>query len=303
MKKTNKSSFTASVIIPSFNGEKLLRKNLPEVIQAFQYKENRIVEITIVDDGSSDESFKFVKSTYPEVSFIKHTQNRGFSASVNTGARMAKGDLLVLLNNDVVPNEDFLLSALSRFIDPEVFAVSLHEKGYAWAKGHFKDGYIQIEPGKETVNAHVSFWVSGGSGVFRKSMWKELNGMDEKLLSPFYWEDIDICYRGAKRGWKILWDPDSLVEHQHESTIGKLPKKYVERVRERNQLLFIWKNLHSPGLIRKHLLGVFARLIKHPGYLRILLMTLPRLRQTLKSRAKEKKESKISDEIIFSRFK
>lgn len=303
MKKTNKSSFTASVIIPNFNGEKLLEKNMPIFLKAKNFAQNKIKEIIIVDDGSWDNSVKFIKENYPEVKLIKHTKNRGFSAAVNTGARMAKGDLIVLLNTDVLPGENFLVSILPRFQDESVFAVSMHEKGYAWAKGHFKDGYIQIEPGKETVNAHISFWVSGGSGVFRKSMWKELGGMDEKLLSPFYWEDIDICYRGAKRGWKIWWDPDSLVEHQHESTIGKLPKKYVERVRERNQLLFIWKNLHSPNLIRKHLLGVFARLIKHPGYLRILFMTLPRLRQTLKLRAKEKKESKISDEIIFSRFK
>ena len=293
----------ASIVIPNFNGEALLEKNMPIFLKAKDFAQNNIGEIILVDDCSSDNSTRFIKKNYPEIKLIRHTKNRGFSASVNTGARMAKGDLIVLLNTDVLPNEDFLVSTLPYFEDESVFAVSMHEKNYTWAKGRFKDGYIQIEPGEETNKLHISFWVSGGSGVFRKSMWKELGGMDEKLLSPFYWEDIDICYRGAKRGWKILWDPDSHVEHKHESTIGKLPKKYVERIRERNQLLFTWKNLQSPGLIRKHFLGVFARLVRHPGYIKVLFMTLPRLRQVLKLRAKEKKESKVSDEIIFSRFK
>ncbi len=292
-----------SIVIPNFNGRAIMEKNLPKLLAAWDNPKNNIREVIIVDDGSWDNSVKFIKENYPEVKLIKHTKNRGFSAAVNTGVRMAKGNLIVLLNTDVLPSEDFLVSILPHFEDKSVFAVSMHENNYTWAKGCFKDGFVQIGSGGETDKPHISFWVSGGSGVFRKSMWKELGGMDEKLLSPFYWEDIDLCYRGAKQGWKILWDPNSHVEHKHESIIEKLPKKYVERIRERNQLLFIWKNLHSSGLIRKHLLGVFARLIKHPGYLRILLMTLPRLRQTLKLRAKEKKKSNISDEIIFSRFK
>lgn len=301
--RDRENDMNVSIVIPNFNGDKLIEKNMPIFLRAKGYARNKIEEIILVDDGSSDNSVRFIKANYPEIKLIRHTKNRGFSASVNTGARMAKGDLIALLNTDVLPNEDFLVSVLPRFEDESVFAVSMHEKNYSWAKGRFKDGYIQIEPGEETDKSHISFWVSGGSGVFRKSMWKELGGMDEKLLSPFYWEDIDICYRGAKRGWKILWDPDSLVEHKHESMIGKLPKKYVERIRERNQLLFIWKNLQSPSLIRKHFLGVFKRLVKHSGYIKVLFMTLPRLRQMLKLRAKEKKESKVSDEIIFSRFK
>jgi len=293
---------TASIVIPNFNGEKLLEKNLPFVLAAKENLVNDIIEIIVVDDGSQDNSAKFVKENYPEIKLIKHTKNRGFSTTVNTGARMSKGELLVLLNSDVVPEKDFLVSAMKLFKEKDIFAVSLHEKGYTWAKGFFKDGYLQIGPGKETSKPHISFWVSGGSGVFRKEMWKKLGGMDEKLLSPFYWEDIDLCYRAAKRGWKILWDSDSHVEHKHESTISKLPRKYVERIRERNQLLFIWKNIHSPNLIKKHLGGLIARVLKHPGYLIVVLMALGRLGIVLVERRKEMKEGKISDEAIFARF-
>ncbi|MBI2066259.1 glycosyltransferase family 2 protein [Candidatus Woesebacteria bacterium] len=291
-----------SIVIPNFNGRELLEKNLPFVLKAKENQENEIIEIIIVDDGSIDESVNFIRNNFPDVKIIKHKINRGFSATVNTGVRTAKGELITLLNNDVIPSEDFLKTALPHFKDDKVFAVSLHEKGYAWARGIFKDGYIEIAPGEETNQAHLSFWVSGGSGVFRRSYWMKLGGMDEKLLSPFYWEDIDLCYRAAKKGWLNLWEPDANIVHKHESTISKFSKKYVERVRERNQLLFTWKNLTSPNLFRKHMIGLFKRLAAHPGYLRIILMAFFRIGTVLKARAKEKKEGKVSDEAIFANF-
>jgi GT2 family glycosyltransferase len=292
----------ASIIIPNFNGQELLAKNLPYVIKALNNKENNIFEIIVVDDGSEDGSVKLLKNNFPQVKVIKHTKNRGFSAAVNTGVRGSSGDLIVLLNSDVVPNEDFLVNALPHFKNPKVFAVSLHEKGYGWAKGGFKDGYIQILPGEESETFHESFYVSGGSGVFRRSIWMELEGMDEKLLSPYYWEDIDLCYRAAKRGYIVGWEPESCVIHNHESTISKLSKEYVARIKERNQLLCLWKNLTSPNLVRKHVMGIFARLARHPGYLRVVLMAVCRLGIALKKKRREIKESEVSDEAIFARF-
>src|SRR3989339_251815 len=292
----------ASIIIPNFNGEMLLAKNLPYVISAMNNKENNIFEVIVVDDGSLDGSVKLLKEKFPQVKVIKHKKNRGFSATVNTGVRGSSGDLIVLLNSDVLPSEDFLVNTLPYFKNPKVFAVSLHEKGYGWAKGGFKDGYIQILSGEEGKTFHESFYVSGGSGVFRRDIWMELGRMDEELLSPFYWEDIDLCYRAAKRGYVVGWEPESHVVHNHESTISKLSKSYVARIKERNQLLCLWKNLTSPTLVRKHITGLFARLARHPGYLRIVLMALRRLGIALRKKKKEVKESKVSDEAIFGRF-
>jgi len=291
-----------SIVIPNYNGEKLLAKNLPKVFLAKENAKNRIKEIVIVDDASSDQSVKLIKEKFPEVKMIKHRLNRGFSAAVNTGARAAKGEFLALINSDVIPSEDFLVSVLPHFKKENVFAVSLHEKDYGWAKGAFKEGFIVHEPGKESRKTHDTFWVSGGSGVFRRNYWMKLGGMDERLLSPFYWEDIDLCYRAAKRGWRLLWEPRSKVIHKHELTIGKLPRKKVQRIHERNHLIFVWKNLTSPNLFKKHLVGLISRVSKHPGYLRIVLMALGRIRGVLKARKKEKKESKVSDEAIFARY-
>ena len=125
--------------------------------------------------------------------------------------------------------------------------------------------------------------------------------MDEKVFSPFYWEDIDLSYRATKRGYDVLWEPGSVVDHKHESTVSKLSKKYVQRIRERNELLFIWKNIHSKKFIRNHIGALLKRIIKHPGYLVIFVMALSKLGIALKARKKEIKESKLSDEAVFQR--
>lgn len=299
MKMNNK----VSIVIPNYNGEELLKSNLPHVLRAYKNKRNKIAEVIIVDDASTDESARLLKNNFSEVKMIRHTKNRGFSSTVNMGARMAKGNLIALLNTDVIPSEDFLVNALPHFNNEKTFAVSLHEKGYGWARGYFSDGFINHKQGKESKNAHETFWVNGGSGIFRRSMWMKLKGMDEKLLNPFYWEDIDLSYRAAKRGWTLLWEPKAKVIHEHEATMKKISQSYKRRIQERNQLIVIWKNITSPQLFRKHITGLLKRVSRHPGYLRIVFAALLRIRFILKVRNVEVKEGRVSDEAIFAKFK
>jgi GT2 family glycosyltransferase len=296
-----KENLKVSLVITNYNGQSLLRANLPFVINAKKYTPNKIEEIIVVDDASTDKSVNLLKKEFPSIKLVKHKKNKGFAAATNTGVSKARNDLVALLNNDVVPDKDFLVKAIPHFVSENVFAVSFHEKGYGWAIGYYKDGFILHSPGKEDDKTHKTFWVNGGSGIFRKTYWEKLGGMDEALLSPFYWEDIDISYRAAKRGWKLLWEPKSVVKHKHESTIGRIfSTKYINRVRERNQLLFIWKNVTSRRLMLRHLSGLIKRLITHPKYLIIILSAIPRLGIVLQKRAVELKEAILSDEEVIT---
>ncbi|KKS98467.1 MAG: Glycosyl transferase, family 2 [Candidatus Woesebacteria bacterium GW2011_GWB1_43_14] len=295
-----------SIIIPNWNGKRLLEKNLPAVVNAKGNSKNNIAEIIIVDDKSTDDSIPFLESNYgSEVKIIRHRENRGFSSAVNTGVRSAKSPLVCLLNTDVVPSVNFLEAAIIHFSNPHVFGVSLHEQGYGYAKGKFEDGFMVHDPGKERPEVVDTFWVSGGSGIFRKETWKELKGMDELLFSPFYWEDIDLSYRAMKRGYRVLWEPKAQVIHNHESVIneGSFRKGYMNTIKQRNHLLFIWKNLTSPNLFKKHTRGLIKRVGRHPGYIRIVFMAFLKLLTVRKLRRKEKRESKVSDEAILARFK
>ena len=101
----------------------------------------------------------------------------------------------------------------------------------------------------------------------------------------------------------MLWEPKARVQHDHESTISKISKRKRERIQQRNQLLFIWKNLTSARLFKKHLGGLGRYTLRHPGYLVIILNAIIKIKPVYMARKKEKKECKVSDEAIFASFK
>ncbi|HWA52041.1 MAG TPA: glycosyltransferase family 2 protein [Patescibacteria group bacterium] len=291
-----------TIVIPNFNGKELLSKNLPFVLDAKNNKKNNIKEIIISDDASTDDSIEFLEKNYEKkVRIISHEKNGGFAANVNDAVTKAKRELVCLLNSDVVVGKNFLETIQKDFEDNQVFAVSLHEKGFGYAKGIFKDGFIIHEGQSERNGVFESFWASGGSAVFRKDVWDELNGFDSELF-PFYFEDLDLSYRAQKRGYKILWDSKTNVIHKHESTYKLLDQNYVKRMRERNYLLFNWKNITSNNLSRKHFTALVKKIFMHPGYLRIVFMAMAKRKELHKSRSIELKNSKVSDEAIFAKW-
>jgi len=285
-----------SVIIPNWNGKNLLKKNLSAVLATKPF------EVIVVDDGSPDDSINFLEENYSQVKIIRHQRNLGFAAACNSGVKGAAGEIVVLLNLDVIPEKDVLEKILPDFEDPKVFAVSFNEPSWSWARIIWRNGFIEHEPGPKTQKTHISAWASGGSAAFRKSIWEKLGGFDE-LYKPFYWEDVDLGYRAWKRGYKILWEPKAMAYHKHEAIIGKhFPKKYIDSVSERNRLLFIWKNITDFSLTKEHKFYLLRRLIRQFGYFRIFGGALLRFPLVLPRRFKEFQEAKISDKEIFQKF-
>ncbi len=291
-----------TVVIPNWNGKSLLEKNLPKVIAAA-----KDAEILVVDDGSTDDSVAFIKKNYAKVGIIVKRNHEGFSSAVNAGVAAASGDIVVLLNTDVVPEENFLPPLLFHFANDKVFAVGCMDKskegdvvvlrGRGLAK--WQRGFFVHERGE--VHASDTAWVSGGSGVFRKSMWNELGGMDP-LFNPFYWEDIDISYRARKAGYTLLFEQKSVVWHFHEE--GKIKQSFaktrVKVIAYRNQFAFIWKNISDVGFLLSHVFWTPIRLLQSlltgdvwmiVGYVTALI----RLPQIFTSRLKASKNWKQSD--------
>ena len=253
-----------SVVIPNWNGRHLLEKHLPSVLAAVRKE-----EVIIVDDGSTDDSLVFLKKNYPKVGILAKGKHEGFASAVNAGVAAAGGDIVVLLNTDVVPEEGFLPPLVSHFANDKVFAVGCMEKskegdpvvlrGRGLAK--WQRGFFVHERGE--VNASDTAWVSGGSGAFRKSLWQELGGMDP-LFNPFYWEDIDMSYRARKAGYKILFEPKSIVRHFHEE--GKIKQSFsnsaITIIAYRNQFTFIWKNISDVRFLLSHICWAPIRLLQ-----------------------------------------
>ena len=287
-----------SIIIPNWNGKSLLEKNLPAVL------ETTADEVIVVDNGSTDGSVAWLKKTKQQKAILRVVElekNYGFGYACNLGAGQAKGEIVVLLNNDVVPEKDFLTPLGEDFQDQKVFAVSLGELQWSWAKGGWVGGFIEHRPGPKTKTPHLSFWASGGSGAFRKNLWKKLGGFDE-IYRPFFWEDLDLSYRAWKRGYKIIWDPRAVVHHCHGQTVSRFPQNYVRLISQRNQLVFIWKNITSSKMFFEHFVFLLKRLFVQPKSWRQFLAAMIKLPKVLPKRIKEIKEGSISDEEVFRLF-
>lgn len=279
-----------SVIIPNYNGKKILEKNLPQVLKL------SAEEFIVVDDGSTDGSVSYIQEKFPQIKIIKNNKNNGFIKSVNKGVRESTGEIIILLNNDVAPVLDFIDTIKKYFENPKVFAVSFNEPNWSYAKGEFKNGFLEHSPGPKKDKPHISFWASGGSAAYRKTIWEKLNGFDE-IFEPFYWEDIDLSYRAQKLGYEVLWEPKALVSHSHETTISShFSKRYINIISERNRLLFIWKNITDENLCYEHKKFLIAKL-KNPGFWD------PFLKALLRKNKIKKTKYNISDKEIFEKFK
>ncbi len=247
-----------SIIIPNFNGRVLLEKNLPVVLEAIDfYKKNTKsdVEIIIIDDDSTDDSVDFL-SKQKDITVLSNAKNLGFSSTVNKGIKNSSGDIVVLLNTDVSPEKDFLISLIEHFSDEKVFAVGCMDKSREEGKivlrgrglGEWRRGFLVHRRGE--VNTHSTLWVSGGSGAFRKSILEKIGSLDE-LYNPFYWEDIDLSYRALKSGYRVMFEPKSVVLHEHEKGIiqSLYSKREITSIAYRNQFIFVWKNASGRTLI------------------------------------------------------
>ncbi len=288
-----------SVIVTNWNGLPLLQKNLETIIQ----KSPEAEEVIFADDCSSDDSVSFVqklKNKYPKLKIIAHKKNLGFGGNSNDAVRKAKGDLVVLLNNDIVPHSDYIKNTLKHFSNPKVFGVGFAEiKHENWARFFWKSGYLQHEPGIAGINkTHISGWVSGGSSIVRKSLFEKLGGFDS-VYQPFYSEDLDLGYRAWKSGYTLLWEPTAIVEHKHEATMSKFSVNFLNYVKERNRLLNTWRNITNPDLLRKNQIALIGRVLTGPNYIKIIRAA----KRQLKKSSLPIVFPKLSDEEILAKFK
>lgn len=292
-------SIAVSVVIPSWNSESQLQQNLPFVFRAAQRVN---AEIIVVDDASAfDRSAHYLRSLGKTIRFYANPTNQGFSYTVNRGVKLAHGKIVVLLNTDVRPSPDCFVQAIKHFADPSVFAVTFNS-GEAWAGGRWEGGLLQhakVEPSARSAQqTNPSLWASGGQAAFDRQKWLSLGGMD-LLYKPFYWEDVDLGYRAWKRGWQIIWDPKSRCVHDHQKSViaSNFTPEFVKNTAQRNQFLFVWKNIHDSRLLFSHLRRIPAFIKNYPGaFLRALLL----LPQALKGRGVEQKHSVRSDLAILS---
>ena len=323
-----------SIVIPTWDGILLLKRFLPSVIHAaaeYARRSSAPVEIIVVDDGSTDETCLWLAGeipnlesqiSNPELRIIKNEKNSGFAKTCNRGVGAATHRLVFLLNNDVEVDAGSIAPLVEDFSDPSVFAAHCRvielESGEECGTGKvggFRRGFFRVHRSYVTRTSHenagagplYSIFAGGGSAMFDRDKFLRLGGFDE-LLSPFYWEDVELSYRAWKRGYTVLYEPRSVARHRISSTIGKLKRRRVRRIEKRNRLLFHWINLHDGGMLASHvawvaLLALTAPLRLKPGFLSSLAAAIKLLPEARKRRAEEKRAARLSDREVLRVFK
>lgn len=171
---------------------------------------------------------------------VVNPENFRFAATANIGVALATHQLILLINNDVSPAVDALRALEHHFEDDRVFAVGCLEyethdgntqsgKNKLW----FEQGLFHHAKGDDFEFGHTA-WASGGSAMFSRDKWLQLGGFDQ-LYYPAYWEDIDLSMRARKKGWLVLFDPQAVVYHHHETTNASV-------FGHKNMLQMSWKN-------------------------------------------------------------
>jgi GT2 family glycosyltransferase len=258
-----------SVVITNWNGKSILEKHLQHIITTSP----EACEFIFTDDASTDESVNYVKTLqkkYSNLKIIAHKTNQGFAQNSNNAVKKAIGDLVVLLNSDIHPKLGYISATLKHFKDPKVFGVSFAEVGHEnYGKVYWKDGYIQIMPGKSD-KTHIAAYISGGSSIVRRDLFLKLGGFDT-IYKPFYFEDLDLGLRSWRSGYKMLFEPKAIVEHQHEQTISKFPKNFLIYVKERNHLISVLRNITDKNLLFQNKMARIGRVLTGPNYIKIIL--------------------------------
>ena len=219
----NPSKDTVSVVIPTWNGREHLARTLPSVVAALAGSEQH--EVLVIDNASDDGTAEFLADAFPSVRLVELGSNLGFGRACNAGFSLARHDIVVLLNNDMRVEPDFLQPLVDGFQDTRVFSVTsqIHFEDSAkereetgltagrWHRGRIRIRHVADERVDELF---PTFYSGGGSTAFDRIKVLELGGFDE-ILAPFYMEDVDLSYMAWKRGWVNLYAPRSIVHHEH----------------------------------------------------------------------------------------
>ena len=244
-----------AVVILNWNGEALLERFLPSVLEY-----SKGTDVYVVDNASTDGSVAYVAQHYPNINIIQNSSNGGFAKGYNEGLQHVKADVYCLLNSDVEVTPDWLEPIQNTFstqpeaaiVQPKILDLMRKDHfEYAGAAGGFLDkfGYpfcrgrifqtIEKDEGQYADIREV-FWATGACMIIKSDVFWSLGGFDEDYFA--HQEEIDLCWRAQNAGHKVFYVGHSHVYHLGGSTLSNMnPKKTF--LNFRNSLYSITKNL------------------------------------------------------------
>jgi GT2 family glycosyltransferase len=217
-----------SIVIPVFN-KALYTYNCLLTVQACDQEVSK--EVIIINNASSDKTGELLNQLHGAYQVINNSENQGFVKACRQGAAVARGELILFLNNDT--------QVMSGWLSNMVNVMAAHaEIGITGSKLIYPDGRLQEAGGiifndasgcnygrlqeptlpKFNQSREVDY-CSGASLMIRKTLWQQLNGFDMRY-APAYYEDTDLCFAARRAGYKVFYCHDSEVIHHEGITAG-----------------------------------------------------------------------------------
>lgn len=250
-----------AVVILNWNGEKMLDKYLPTLLQHLQES----VEVFVADNASTDNSVALLKEKFPTVKRILLDKNWGFAEGYNQALRQINATYYILLNSDIEVSSGWLFPLIT-WMDahPETAAcqpklLSIRQRDYfeyAGACGGFIDKYgypycrgrvfdvVEKDEGQYDEVCPI-LWATGACLMIRATDYWKVGGLDGRFFA--HNEEIDLCWRLRAMGREIYCVPESKVYHVGGGTLPKNNpmKTYLNF---RNNLTMLYKNLETDEL-------------------------------------------------------
>lgn len=247
----------ASVIIPNWNGEELLKDCLTSLFK--QVLSN--FEVILIDNNSTDNSLGYIRKNFPRVKIMKLEKNFGFARAVNEGVNVSNAKYVVLLNNDTAVDKNWLKSLVEcGDSHPEVISVNSKLLNFYKRKiidgmgilinevGQAKSiGWQEEDKGQYESEAYI-FGATGGASLFKRKDFIKVGFFDENYF--MYSEEVDFAFRAQALGYKSIYCPKAVVFHKHKTTSKKMPD-HLEYWQFRNMTQTIIKDFPSSILFRK----------------------------------------------------
>jgi GT2 family glycosyltransferase len=271
-----------SVVLLNWNGIQYVDKCVESVIN--QTYEN--IEFIIVDNASTDGSIQIIQKKYPLFRYLLNNKNYGFAKGMNQGIEISKGEYVLLLNNDVYLDSNYIKEGLSRIQKDEKIGF-IGGLEYIWKadkltdKLHISCGPMYLRKrmqmtGKNNFyDEQVCFGITGSFPIVRKKMLDDIFSVSGYYFDEDFetgWEDTDMRFRAFLRGWRTLYYPNIRAWHiLSASDEGKIrltqkSSKYQVRI-FRNRYFVILKDL--PAEIKRWLRiqMILAEILIVPYYL------------------------------------
>jgi GT2 family glycosyltransferase len=279
------------------------------------------IEIIVVDNGSTDETVSFILKEYPKINLIKNNQNLGFTGGHNTAQKVASGKYILLLNNDTEVTEYFLEPLVEDLENDEKLAAVQSKtflskemldnvSSFLTPIGFLKHFGFKEKDKTEYQTSQYVFSPKAACLLIRANVVKKVGLFDDTYFA--YFEETDWAWRVYLLGFRILFEPRSIIYHKLGRTSTKLTYTFINYHSFKNRLRTILKNASLSTLLYMlplHLLTInilaFSFLIQGKvsialSILKAQLWNIKNLSGTLNERNKIQKIRVISDKELFN---